>query len=102
MNVHQRADSSQADGVPAASRTRAIRPWKIRNSTEREISISQGWETEACERAADSGPGWTVVVCMDYSFCHSLWIVDIQGYIARTLVGGQHDLIGARRQVLLP
>ena len=43
--VHHRADSSQAEGVPVAKRISAINIWKMMNSTEREMSISQGCET---------------------------------------------------------
>jgi hypothetical protein len=61
--------------VPEAIRTSAIRPWKSMNNTEREMSISQGWEIWAFGLETGSEPGLAVLVCMFNSFHPSYGIL---------------------------
>ena len=68
MNVHQRADSSQADPVPAIAKMSVINSWKKRNNADREIRMSQGWETAAIEPETGTEVVFDVLACMIFPF----------------------------------
>jgi hypothetical protein len=45
MKVHHFAASLHEGALPDIARASMIKAWKMMNNTERDISMSQGWET---------------------------------------------------------